>query len=229
MKYEPELENRGGRCTAARLGAWCAALAAILSLLFAVLALAFPASPWAGIEVYAETFATRQMLSMVPALALAPVTVLAFAGLHSLVTPEKRFWSLSAFGFAVVYTTIVAANYLIQLHAVRLGLLYRQLDGLTLLAMPNLRSVFFSLEAIGYGFLGLSTLVAAPVFSAGNIETWIRRLFVLNGASSLFGVVVAPFDFPMIIFAGLALWVIIYPMAMVLLALWFRRQLEAEP
>lgn len=229
MRYEPGLENHSGRRTAARLGAWCAALAAILAILFAALAAAFPAAPWAGIEAYAETFATRQMLSMVPALALAPVTILVFAGLHSLVATEKRIWTFSAFGFIVVYTAIVAANYLVQLHAVRLGLLYRQFDGLTLLAMPNLHSVFFSLEAIGYGFLGLGTLVAAPVFEAGKIEIWIRRLFILNGVSSLFGVVVAPLDYPTLIFAGLALWVIIYPLAMVLLTLWFRRQLKAKP
>jgi hypothetical protein len=76
-------------------------------------------------------------------------------------------------------------NYYLQLFVVRLNLLAGQLESLVLFAMPNFHSAFFALEAIGYCFSSLATLVVVPVFSGGKLASWIRGLFILNGLEEL--------------------------------------------
>lgn len=208
---------------AAGLGFWAAAAGAVLSILFAGLAIAFPAAPWAGIEAYARTFNPLQMASTVPALLLTPAMVVLMAGFHYCAPPEKRVFTLIAVGLACIYTAIISTNYYLQLFVVRLNILAGDLEGLTLLALPNLHSIFFALEVLGYGFLSLALLAVSPALGGGKLHTWMRRLFILNGLAGVYGVVVAPFDRPALIFAGLGLWSVIFPAAMILSGIFFRR------
>jgi len=62
-----------------RLGFWSAALAAVFTVLWTVAAVvtvvASPPASWAGIDAYAASFNSRQMLMLVPVLLLAPTFV----------------------------------------------------------------------------------------------------------------------------------------------------------
>lgn len=49
-------------------------LAAAFALIFAILALSFPAADWRDIETYARTFRSVQMASFIPAILLAIAT-----------------------------------------------------------------------------------------------------------------------------------------------------------
>ncbi len=65
-------------------------------------------------------------------------------------------------------------------------------------------------EMLGYAFMGLATLVVAPLFRGSRLQNWIRWLFIWNGVAGIAGVngmivadpawVLAPF--------GLATWLI---------------------
>jgi hypothetical protein len=79
------------------------------------------------------------------------------------------------------------------------------------------------LETLGYAFLSLATLFISPVFESGTLERWIRSLFIVSGAVGIFGVIVAPFDQPYLIFAGLGLWSLAFPISTILLSIFFRR------
>lgn len=205
-------------------GFWAALLAALLAVLFAVLSVVFVPAPWTGIEAYARGFDARHMSSFVPALLLAPTLVVLMASIHVVTPAEKQTLSLVALAFTTVYAAMVCTNYYVQLFAVRLSLLHGELDGVALLAMPNLHSIFFALEAIGYAFLSLATAVVSPTFVGGRLERWIRLLFWVNGALGILGSVVAPWDRPTLIFAGLGLWNLVFPAAMLLVALHFRKR-----
>lgn len=212
---------------AATLGVWAALAAAFLALSFGVLMVAIPSAPWAGIDAYARAFTPLQLASMVPALLLTPTTIVVMACLHIWVVPPQRLWTLIGLTFSAVYAAIIAANYFLQLHTLNLSLQNGQLEGLALLALPNFHSAFFALEAIGYGFQSLATIAISPLFSGGRLENWIRRLLLLNGALGVLGVAVAPFDRPLIILAGAGLWSLVFPAAMILIAILFRRSGQA--
>lgn len=108
----------------------------------------------------------------------------------------------------------------------RLNLQSGALEWLSILAQPNLHSVFFALETLGYAFLSLATLFVSLVFTSGNLKIWIRSLFIVSAAVGTLGVLVAPFDQPYLVFAGFGLWSLAFPMSTILLSIFFRRFLK---
>lgn len=215
------------RQIAITLGFWSAILASIFTILFVVLAvgtsLAFPPKAWSGIQTYAEHFIWLDMASFIPAFFLAPTMVILMACLHAVTPKSKQVFSQIGLVFASVYAAIIPTNYYLQLFVVRLNLQSGTLDGLALLAQPNLHSIFFALETLGYAFLSLATLLVSPVFEGGMLARWLRSLFIVSGAVGIFGVIVAPFDQPYLIFAGLGLWSLAFPISTFLLSIFFRR------
>ena len=212
------------RSCASAIGFWAALAAAGLTLVFAALALAFFYAPeWTNIQDYAAKFHVSQMASFVPALLLVPVMIVLMACFCAYASGGGRTLALAALAFTCIYGAIIATNYYLQLFVVRLNLQAGQLDGLSILAMPNLRSVFFAMETIGYLFLSLATLVLAPVLSGSRLADWLRRLFITNGLIGIYGGVIALFDRPLWVFAGLAVWTVAFPVAMVLSALLFKQ------
>jgi hypothetical protein len=220
---QPELNSTPVNRTAAGLGFWASLSAAVFSLLFAVLALLFAPSDWGGMAAYADAYSFLQMANMIPVIFLALAMVVVMSSLHHVSPGPKRVWSTVATAFTAAYAVIICVNYYLQLFVVRLNILHGELDGLSLLAMPNLHSAFFALEAIGYAVLSLATLFVIPLIAGGTLERWIRGLLLVNSGLGLFAAIAAPFDQPFLIFAGLGLWSVVFPAAMILLAVFFRK------
>jgi len=221
MPQNSTLETSTARQTATTLGFWSAILATVFTILFVVLALVFAPTEWSGIETYAEKFNFLQMANFIPVILLAPTIVILMACIHYVAPETKKVFSLISIAFSCIYAAIICTNYYIQLFVVRLNLLNNALDGIALLAMPNLHSVFFALETIGYSFLSLATLFVIPVFSGGRLERWIQWLFIVSGAIGILGAIVAPFDQPMLIFVGLGIWSLTFPIATILVSIFF--------
>jgi hypothetical protein len=227
MPKNPTRETTTDRQTAITFGFWSAILASVLTILFIVLAvgttLASPPKAWSGIQTYAEHFNLLEMASFIPAFLLAPTVVVLMACIHYGTPETKKVFSLIGLAFTSVYAAIIPTNYYLQIFVVRLNLESGTLDGLALLAQPNFHSVFFALETLGYAFLCLATLFVSQVFSGGKLESWIRGLFIVSGAVGICGVLVAPFDQPYLIFAGLGIWSLAFPISTILLSIFFRR------
>jgi hypothetical protein len=228
MAHDSTRDTSNVQANVKSLGFWSAILAAILSLVFAVLAVAFSPPEWNGIEAYAQRYDFLQMLNMIPVLVVPIAVIVVMACLHSLAPESKKVFSLTAVAFSAIYATIIPVNYYIQLFVVRLNIVSGDLDGLQLLAMPNLHSVFFALETIGYMFLSLATLFILPVFGSGKLAHWIRVFVIISGGLGIFGAIVALFDQPLLIFAGLGLWSLTFPIAMILVAMYFRERKVAQ-
>lgn len=220
-------ETTTDRQTSITLGFWSAIFASVFAILFVLIAiltsLMFPMKAWNGIQTYAENFNFLDMASFIPAFLLAPTMVILIACINAIAPESKKIFSQIGLAFTVVYAAIITTNYYLQLFVVRLNLQGITLEGLSILAQPNLHSTFFALETLGYAFLSLATLFVSLVFTSGKLEIWIRSLFIVSGAVGIFGVLVAPFDQPYLIFAGLGIWSLAFPISTILLSIFFRR------
>jgi hypothetical protein len=216
--------------TAIKLGFWSAIFASVFAILFVLIAIAtslmFPMKAWNGIQTYVGNFNFLDMASFIPAFFLAPTMVILIACINAIAPESKKIFSQIGLAFTVVYAAIIPTNYYLQLFVVRLNLQSDTLEGLSILAQPNLHSIFFALETLGYGFLSLATLFVSLVFTHGKLEIWMRSLFIVSGAVGIFGVLVAPFDQPYLIFAGLGLWSLAFPISTILLSIFFHRFLK---
>ncbi len=204
------------------LGFWSAMLTAIFVTLFVIATFVFLPPDWQGIQSYAQSFNSLQLVSVIPPVVFAVTIIVLMVSLHYYVAEDQKIFSMLGIAFAIIYATIIWSNAYLQLFVVRLNILQGQLESLAILAMPNLHSVFFALEAIGYGFLSAAVLSVSPVFTRGRLANWIRRLFIAIGIVGIYGVVIAPFDQPILILAGLGFWNLLVPISMVLVCIFFK-------
>jgi hypothetical protein len=163
------------------------------------------------------------MLSFIPVRLLAPTLLVLMISIHYDAQEQQRMFRLLGIAFAVIYTAIICVNYYVQLFVVRMNLLHGQLDSLTILALPDLRSVFFALETLGYAFLCCASLAISPIFRGGRLANWIRGLFIVNAALGILAAIIAPFDVPFLIFAGLGIWILLFLTALILVGVFFSK------
>jgi len=183
---------------------------------------------WHGIESYAASFHSIQTLPQ----AAGIIMVLGFVGvmvsIHFYAPPSQKILGQLGIIFAAIYAAIVSVNYIIVLSVVRPNIQLGNLDGLTLHIVGNPYSISWAREMLGYGFMGLSTLVAAPIFQGSRLQNWIRWLFVWNGIIGIFGVVGIAIADPAWVLAPIGLvswlvWTVIIVIPFVLLCILFKR------
>ncbi|ESQ76088.1 hypothetical protein [Asticcacaulis sp. AC402] len=152
--------------------------------------------------------------------ALAPAFVLTMAAVHENTPSHKRVYSLSAVALAIMYGVLVSIVYITQLGVV----IPRDLQGVgpsvAYLACCGQHQFMTGLDLLGYTLMSLSTLFAALVFVAKGPQRPVRLWLAANGA--LAPVLLGQLVWPGLIRAG-ALWLITFPVAMMYLALSFKR------
>ena len=159
--------------SAAQLGYWAALLTACFCTLFTIAAVLTEAhvlvTPW------------DVVLSIVPSLLLAPSFLAMLVCVNALTPSERKIWSQLGMAFACVYVPLCVAAYSVELLVVEPRVMRGNTTETALLTLVRGDSVFNAIDGIGYMFMCLSTLVAAPAFDGGRLERTIRRLFVANG------------------------------------------------
>jgi hypothetical protein len=204
-----------------RLGLWSSAtmvlLVALIDAGMILSAILYPMTSISTIEAYASTFDSTQMLPFIPSLLLAPVFVLMMLCIHYDAPQEKKIVSQLGFSFSLICAATLSIHYYIQLTFVQQGILNNELAGLWQFAAPNPHSFFWTLAALGYGFMGIALLSAAPVFGEKS-ERAIKLLFVANGVVGIaFLVGNALAVFAVNILASFV-WGVLFPVAAVLVA-----------
>jgi hypothetical protein len=200
---------------ARRLG-FCAALAASVAAIgFSVVqclqVLGTLASPVDEVLIYGFS------------LCIATPYVLAMLALHYSLPEEKRIWSHAALLFGVIYVVYVTLNYVVQLGTVVPARVRGTVAEIRILDQTP-HSLFWDVDAIGYIFMGVSTLFAALVFARNGPERWLRRALIANACiTPLIGVVYFYPRFSIaLLFAGIP-WLVTVPASLVLLTRYFRR------
>ncbi len=166
------------------IGFWSAVVIALLVFLIdagmILSTILFPMTKITNIETYASSFNSMQMLPFVPSLLLAHAFVIMMFCIHHFASNDKKILSQLSFSFAIICAAVLSIHYYIQLTVVQQGLINNETTGLWQLAAPNPHSFFWTFAALGYGFMGISLLFAAPVFSDKS-ERFLKWLFVANG------------------------------------------------
>lgn len=149
--------------------------------------------------------------------------LLEMLALHYVTPVEKKFWSHAALIFTIIYSVFVSANYVVQLATVIPMTLRGASDQISLLIQTP-HSLFWDFDAIGYICMGLATLLAIPVFEKRGFQRWVRISFLANAlVTPLIAFVYFYPEFSeTLLLLGIP-WTITAPMAMLLLAIMFKR------
>jgi hypothetical protein len=203
----------------ARLGFWSAVLTAVFSILFVVGSILGTAGlllpPW------------DVVIPVGASLLLAPSFVVMMVSIHYAAPEEKKIWSHIGITFAVLYAALVSIVYVTWLFVVEPHVLRGQAEQVALLSFAP-GSFMQMVDGLGYTFMGIATLFAAPVFAGKRVEQWIRWLCLLNGPGALlvfvsyvcYGLYGLPLLYGLLLGAW---WCFIFPALAILLAVHFRR------
>ena len=220
--------------TVGKIGWWSAVLASICAAGYGIAAIAVlvsslsvqtssAAQGWTGIDAFLATFTPIQMLPLFPSLLLVPAFTALMVSIHSYTSEDKRIWSRLSLAFTLIYATMAAMNYMVQLLPVWRSINNGETDGLAMFVLGNPHSIFWAL-AYAYLFMNLAMLVAAPVFRKNPLERRIRTLFILNGISGVITLASVFIDSPQFYLLGsVVFWCPVFTAATVSVAALFRR------
>ena len=172
---------------AIQLGFWAAILTAVVTAVFAVVAVVTPArsgpfcttscvqSPYTAVA----QFIPGDYLWLFPGLLLAPIFIWLMASIHSYAAEVKKTFSRVALSLAAIYAAVIIVNYSVQFTVIVPSLESGESQDLSLFTQYNPHGFFIALEVVAYLMMSAAFLAAAPVFAGGGLERAIRWLFVL--------------------------------------------------
>lgn len=166
-----------------------------------------------------------EILIYATSLCIATPYVLATLALHHATTRERKIWTHAALLMGLVYAVYVSLNYVVQLTTV-IPARYEGSSSTVAFLEQTPHSLFWDVDALGYIFLGLSTLFAAVGIDPR--ERWLRRFLVANTAIT--PLIVLVYFYPRFSIGLLLLatpWLVTVPGALLLLTRYFHR-LEAH-
>jgi len=154
--------------------------------------------------------------------------LLEMLALHHTTNKAKQFWSHAALIFTTVYAVFVTANYVVQLATVLPNKLHGNYDSIKILDQTP-HSLFWDFDAIGYIFMGFATLAVIPVFARTGFQKWVRLAMLANGLVTplITYVYFYPTFSEELLLLGFP-WAITAPLAMLMLALHFKKNLNTE-
>lgn len=221
---------------AAAIGFWTAVAIAIIFVIFPVFYVAILMTNgvfvWQGLTAYAVTAngpaAPLRHIAQATILLFGPLYVLLINSIYEFLPTPKRMLARASLLFALGFAALSGAHYFLQISTVRLNLLRGTTEGLTQFVQANPTAAIGAINMLGVTlFLGLSSLLIAPVFGNGRYETTIRLAFYANAISCLLGGVAFIFDWVMVIFVtinlGMGFAILV---ATIALARWFRQQAQ---
>jgi len=170
------------------------------------------------------SYPTDEILIYATSLCIVIPFLLELLALHYFIAEEKRFWSHAAILFGTLYAVFVTANYAVQLATVIPTKIRGSSQDIRLLEQTP-HSMFWDFDALGYIFMGLATLVAVPLFEKNGFQKWVRASFIANAlVTPLISVVYFyPEYSEKLLVLGFP-WATTAPLAMLLLAIMFKKQ-----
>lgn len=195
---------------------------------------------WAGVAAFAATLAYSvvQVLQLYGVLSYPADEILIYAtslcivipfiaeilALHYITPANKRFWSHLGVIFATLYAVFVTANYVVQLATVIPQTMKGNLTDVRILQqLPH--SLFWDFDALGYIFMGLTSLAVIPLFEYEGFEKWVKICAIAHAAVTPLITIV--YFYPTYSYDLLLLgfpWAVTAPAFMLMIALLQRRR-----
>src|SRR5919197_330230 len=164
------------------VGLWTAVLATVFSITYDVAQI----GEWFGLlgssggpESSSTPLGIYVLLT--PSLLLGSSFLALIAAIHQLSAPDRKVWSLAAFGFAIIYAALISINYYVQLAWVGPRLADDRIQGMEPFLFVPFDSFLYAVDILGYSFMSLATLFAARVFTGRSPERIVRWFLVSNG------------------------------------------------
>lgn len=181
------------------LAAACTLIGAIASgpLAMFVVHVTHPQPEWQDARVFAQHYHPIQTLPFFLGFLLICGFAVLIVSLHELADASLRLRTQAALVFTSVFGALVLFNYAVQTTFVpRLVESYTAGNDALLgaLTMSNPRSLAWSLEMWGYGWLGVATWLVAPVLSRTRRERATAWMFIANGPISIAGAIATACD-----------------------------------
>lgn len=138
--------------------------------------------PWSDAATYVASYRWWHQLPYWFGFGFVAAWVALTARLAALAPASRRTRTISALVAIAIYGAIISLNYTLQV-AIVPAMVAGGDAAVGYLTMVNPVSIGWGIEMFGYGALGVSNLLAAPLFpeSPGGLRPWIVRLMVLNG------------------------------------------------
>ena len=173
-------------------------------------------------------FPTDEILIYGTSLGIVIPFILEILALHYVSPQDKKIWSHAALIFTTIYAVFVTANYVVQLATVLPNKLNGTYDQIKILDQTP-HSLFWDFDAIGYIFMGITTIVGVPIFTKTGFQKWVRLSFLANGLVT--PLITLVYFYPnfsnKLLFLGFP-WGVTAPLAMLLLAIFFKRNFQAK-
>lgn len=148
--------------------------------------------------------------------------LLQILSLHYTVSARHRIWTHAALLFATLYCFFVVTNYVVQLATVIPAKLDDEYESVRWLDQTP-HSLFWDFDALGYIFMGLSMLMAALSLERKGFQHRVRWSLLANAlVTPLIAVVYFCPDYSFKLLRLGYLWAITAPIAMLMLAFYFR-------
>lgn len=153
--------------------------------------------PWQGPAIYVQNFHPIQTLPFFCGFLLVSGYVVMMVALHQIAEERLKTQTLIAVVFTAIFATLIFFNYINQTTFVpALAHAYSpQFDpAITTFSLANPLSLCWAIEMWGYAFLGIATMLAAPIFNRNRVERATALLMILNGVMSIAGGVISVWD-----------------------------------
>jgi hypothetical protein len=161
-------------------------------------------------------------------LCIAGPFIIAMLALHHVAPAGRRFYSGAALMFAVMYSTYVTLNYVVQLATVIPAERRGTLDQVRLLDQTP-HSLFWDVDALGYICMGFATLFGSFVFDTHGAEKWAKGFFLANALMTPIVAIVyfyPTFSVPLLVLGSP--WIVTASGSMLCLALYFKKGITAS-
>lgn len=203
------------------VGFWSAVLATLFSLTYILGQFA----EWFGLlgsQGGPESGSTPLglVVLLTPSLFLGSSFLILVVSIYQLAPPDRKIWSHIAVVFATIYATLISIVYFVQLTLVAPRIAHGQIEGIEAFLFVPFDSFLYAVDLLGYSFMSLATLFAAPVFTGGGLHRIARSFLIANGLLLPF-ISLQMYFHPLIWIA--ALWAITFPGSTWALALLFQR------
>lgn len=212
-----------------KIGFWAAVFTAVLAAAFITMGM-FGSSSWdtfPGMVNYIwTTIKTIDYVLFVPGLLLAPVFVVLMSCIYYFTSYEKKIYGLIGLAFALIYATIIMADYFVLWTVILPSTIRGETIGLSLFSMYNPHGLFVALESVAYMMMSTALLSIAPIFEGGKIEQALRWIFIggfILAIGSLLGVFIMNYDIVIFEIAIIAIYCPVLIISGILLGITFRR------
>ena len=219
----------------ARLGFWSALLAAIAWLVFTVcfvvIPVVNPSFTWTTLDSFlAHARAHDQTLVYVAQACMllwGPIWVVVLSALQDYAAPARKGLARAALVLGIGFAILTGINYFTQITAVRFNIARGTTAGLEQFLQHKPDSIMAAINMLGWTlYFGLSSLLAAPIFTAGGLARAIRIALIANGVCCLLAGVGFVFDNIVLVFLTINLGMGGAVLcATVLLCVFFRRSI----